>query len=291
MTERDPAREQPNLSSAPGGSRPLGRSDLAPRVISAVVMASAAVATAWIGGPLFTLFWLLAALAVLWEWQGLVAGPRRRVAVGAGGAALAAAAFLASAGRPVAASVLLALGATATAIIGTPGQRRVMAGGLLYAGVPAVALPILRQSTPDGLAIVLWLFAVVWGTDTMAYFGGRLIGGAKLARRLSPSKTWSGFFTGIFCGALLGVLVVPARECDVCIFAAGLCGGALAQAGDLFESSMKRRYGVKDAGSLIPGHGGVMDRLDGFIAASIFAAGIGLWRFGPTAAGAGLLQW
>ena len=84
---------------------------------------------------------------------------------------------------------------------------------------------------------------------------------------------------------------MPARECDVCIFAAGLCGGALAQAGDLFESSMKRRYGVKDAGSLIPGHGGVMDRLDGFIAASIFAAGIGLWRFGPTAAGAGLLQW
>ena len=276
---------------APGGSRPFGSSDLLPRVVSALVMASAAVATAWIGGPVFTLFWLVAALAVLWEWQGLVAGPRRRPAVAAGGVALAVAAFLAGAGRPVAAIALVALGATATAIAAYPGQRQAMAGGLLYAGALAVSLPVLRQSTPDGFAIVLWLFAVVWGTDTMAYFGGRLIGGAKLARRLSPSKTWSGFLTGISCGAVLGVLVVPTGRCEVCTLVAGLCGGALAQAGDLFESAMKRRYGVKDAGSLIPGHGGVMDRLDGFIAASLFAAGIGLWRFGPMAAGSGLLQW
>ncbi len=254
-------------------------------------MAVVAVTTAWIGGPVFTLFWCLAALAVLWEWQGLVAGPRRHAAVAAGAVALAAAAFLGGAGQPFAAMALLGLGAGATAMIGHPGQRLAMAGGLLYAGALAVSLPILRRSAPDGFAIVLWLFAVVWGTDTMAYFGGRLIGGPKLARRLSPSKTWSGFFTGISCGAVLGVLVVPSRECEVCILAAGLCGGALAQAGDLFESSIKRRYGVKDTGSLIPGHGGVMDRLDGFIAASVFAAVVGLWRFGPVAAGSGLLQW
>ncbi len=291
MTERDPARERTGLTLAPGGSRPFGRSDLAPRVISAFVMASAALATAWIGGAVFTLFWWLAALAVLWEWQGLVAGLRRGPVVAGGGVALAAVAFLAATGRPVAAILCLALGATATAVVGSPGQRQVMAGGLLYAGALAVSLPILRQSTPDGFAIVLWLFAVVWGTDTMAYFGGRLIGGAKLAPLWSPSKTWSGFLVGIFCGALLGVFVVPTKGCEFCTFAAGLCGGALAQAGDLFESSMKRRYGVKDAGSLIPGHGGVMDRLDGFIAASVLAAGIGLWRFGPMAAGSGLLQW
>ena len=291
MTEREPARNRTVFSISLGDLRPRGRSELVPRVISAVVMAAAAVATAWIGGPVFTLFWCLAALAVLWEWQGLVAGPRRNPAVAVGGVALAVAAFLAGAGRPVAAMALLGLGAVATAMIGNPGQRRIMAGGPLYAGALAVSLPILRQSTHDGFVIVLWLFAVVWGTDTMAYFGGRLIGGPKLARRLSPSKTWSGFLIGISCGALLGVLVVPARGCGVCILAAGLCGGALAQAGDLFESSMKRRYGVKDAGSLIPGHGGVMDRLDGFIAASLFAAGIGLWRFGPMAAGSGLLQW
>ena len=196
MTERDPARERAGLTLAPGGSRPFDRSDLAPRVISALVMASAAVAAAWVGGPVLTLFWLSAAVAVLWEWQGLVAGPRRVPAVAAGGVALAGAAFLAGAGRPGAAIACLALGAIATATIGRPGQRQAMAGGLLYAGALAVSLPILRQSTPDGFAIVLWLFAVVWGTDTMAYFGGRLIGGPKLARRLSPSKTWSGFLTG-----------------------------------------------------------------------------------------------
>ncbi len=177
------------------------------------------------------------------------------------------------------------------AVIGQSGQRLAMVGGVSYAGTLAVCLPILRQSIPDGLAIILWLFAVVWGTDTMAYFGGRLIGGPKLAPRLSPSKTWSGFLTGVSCGALLGVLIAPSWGGEVRIFFAGLCAGALAQAGDLFESSIKRRYGVKDTGSLIPGHGGVMDRLDGFIAASVFATVVGLLRFGPAAAGSGLLQW
>ena len=291
MTERDPARDRTAFTILSGEPRPHGRSELLSRLVSAVVMGAAALATAWTGGLVFTLFWYSAAFAVLWEWQGLVAGPRRGPAVAAGAAALAVAAFLAGAGEALAALALLGLGAMATAMIGYPGQRLAMAGGLLYAGALAVALPILRQSTPDGLAIVLWLFAVVWGTDTMAYFGGRLIGGPKLARRLSPSKTWSGFLTGISCGAVLGLFVVPAKGCELCTLAAGLCGGALAQAGDLFESSMKRRYGVKDAGSLIPGHGGVMDRLDGFIAASVFAAAMGLCRFGPMAAGSGLLQW
>ena len=291
MTERDRVRDRTAFTTSQGDTRPLGRSDLLPRLVSAIIMAAAAVATAWIGGHVFTLFWFLAALAVLWEWQGLVVGPRRGPAVAAGGVALAVAAFLAGAGLPVAAVALLGLGATVTAITGYSGLRFAMAAGLVYAGALAISLPILRQSTPDGLAIVLWLFAVVWGTDTMAYFGGRLIGGPKLARRLSPAKTWSGFLTGISCGAVLGLLVVPAKGCELCTLAAGLCGGALAQVGDLFESSLKRRYGVKDAGSLIPGHGGVMDRLDGFIAASIFAAAVGLWRFGPMGAGSGLLQW
>ena len=125
----------------------------------------------------------------------------------------------------------------------------------------------------------------------MAFFGGRAIGGPKLAPRLSPSKTWSGFAVGILSGAALGLLVAPRSNCPVCVALTGLAAGVLAQAGDLFESALKRRFGAKDAGSLIPGHGGVMDRLDGFIAASLFAAAVGLWRFGPTSAGAGLLQW
>ena len=162
---------------------------------------------------------------------------------------------------------------------------------MVYAGVLVAASPLLRQSQPFGLLAILWLFAVVWGTDTMAFFGGRLIGGPKLAPRLSPSKTWSGFLVGTVSGALLGLLVAPRTDGATGVFAIGLLGGALAQAGDLFESALKRRFGAKDAGSLIPGHGGVMDRLDGFVATSLFAAILGLWRFGPAGAGSGLFRW
>lgn len=272
-------------------ARPGGRADLMPRVLSAVVMGAAALGTAILGGPLFDLFWWLAAVAVLWEWHGLAGLSRRNPLTLLGGAALAAAAVLAGRAEPGHALAALALGAAVTALLAEPGRRGIAAGGPLYAGAIALALPLLRHSDVEGFAIVAWLFAVVWGTDTMAFFGGRAIGGPKLAPRLSPSKTWSGFVVGVVSGASLGLLVAPRSGCMACTLAAGLVGGALAQAGDLFESALKRRFGAKDAGSLIPGHGGVMDRLDGFIAASVFAAAVGLWRFGPDGAGAGLLKW
>ncbi|RYB05705.1 phosphatidate cytidylyltransferase [Lichenibacterium ramalinae] len=287
MTPMQPGSDR----SVPAPARPGGRAELLPRVLSAVVMGAAALATAVLGGPLFDLFWWLAAVAVLWEWHGLAGLSRRNPLVLLGGAALAAAALLAGRAEPGHALVALALGAGVTALLAEPGRRGIAAGGPLYAGVLALALPLLRHSQEDGFAAVAWLFAVVWGTDTMAFFGGRAIGGPKLAPRLSPSKTWSGFLVGVACGGLLGLLVAPRTGGLAWLLAAGFVGGALAQAGDLFESTLKRRFGVKDAGSLIPGHGGVMDRLDGFIAAAVFAAAVGLWRFGPDGAGAGLLKW
>lgn len=287
MTPSQPGSDR----TAPPPARPGGRAELLPRIVSSVVMGAAALGTAVAGGPLFDLFWWLAAVAVLWEWHGLAGLPRRNPLVLLGGTALAAATLLAARGEPGHALAALGLGAAVTALLAGRGRRLIAAGGPLYAGILALALPLLRQSEPDGLAIVAWLFAVVWGTDTMAFFGGRAIGGPRLAPRLSPSKTWSGFAVGVVSGGLLGLLVAPRADCWPCVLAAGLAGGALAQAGDLFESTLKRRFGVKDAGSLIPGHGGVMDRLDGFIAASVLAAAVGLWRFGPAGAGAGLLKW
>jgi phosphatidate cytidylyltransferase len=153
---------------------------------------------------------------------------------------------------------------------------------------------LLRNSTFRGIESILWLFAIVWGTDIMAYFGGRLIGGPKLCPRISPAKTWSGFIVGISCGALLGLGVLWLRDVPlqlVPFLLLGLFAGALAQGGDLFESFMKRRYGMKDSSRLIPGHGGVMDRLDGFIAAAVLAALIGAQRGGPIAPGNGLFIW
>ena len=125
----------------------------------------------------------------------------------------------------------------------------------------------------------------------MAYFAGRLIGGPKLYPRFSPSKTWSGFLCGIACGSLIGLLVSPDIAPAAPMLLLGLLAGAVAQGGDLLESALKRRVGAKDSGHLIPGHGGVMDRLDGFLASSVFAACLGTWRFGVDASALGLFHW
>ncbi len=254
-------------------------------------MAAVAVASALTGGVVFLAFWSAAAVAILWEWQHLFAidGAGRRVWAGA--LALVIVATFLAFGLP--GWAVLALLACAGAVAGfAPRGWRVWSGfGVLYAGALLVSLAVLRSSiAPLGARAVLWLFAVVWTTDVMAYFGGRLIGGPKLWPRLSPSKTWSGFVVGVGCGALAGVLVSPTPGSYVTAMVIGLAAAALAQGGDLFESSLKRRFKVKDASGLIPGHGGVMDRLDGFIAAAVFAAVLGAARLGISTAGAGLLQ-
>jgi phosphatidate cytidylyltransferase len=146
---------------------------------------------------------------------------------------------------------------------------------------------------------MLWLFVVVWATDIMAYFGGRLIGGPKLWPAVSPSKTWSGLIVGAVSAAFAGwaaMIVAMGRAGAPAgpLLALGLAAALAAQAGDFFESSVKRRFSAKDAGAIIPGHGGVMDRLDGFIFACVLAAAIGVWRagnLGSLAAGRGLINW
>jgi phosphatidate cytidylyltransferase len=142
------------------------------------------------------------------------------------------------------------------------------------------------------LAAILWLFAVVWGTDIAAYFGGRLIGGPRLWPSVSPGKTWAGAIAGALAGAVLGLLLAPWTNRLAALFWLGLAAAIVSELGDLFESALKRRFGVKDSSGLIPGHGGLMDRLDAFVAASVFAAvAADLNARGAPFIASGLFQW
>lgn len=277
----------------------LARSgDLLPRIISGVVMIAAALAALWSGGLVFVLFWTLAAVATAYEWQTLIDAPARwpRVAVAAAAIVIAVTGLLIN--HPEVVLMAVVAGAAANAVLAGEGKRVWAASGILYASALALSVILLRvASALDGAEAILWLFAVVWGTDIMAYFGGRSIGGPKLWPRVSPSKTWSGFIVGVTCGAALGVCAIalsltgPDISLGV-IFLLGLAGGVVAQGGDLLESSIKRHFGVKDSSQLIPGHGGFMDRLDGFIATATFAALVGLAKAaGPGFVATGLLRW
>jgi len=286
------ARDQ--SEARPPEKKPGGFSDLGPRVISALVLVALALGALIVGGDLFVLFWLLAAFAINWEWQGLIGGERRFARVAVGGVALAAAAGLAHAGATYPSLLVLVLLAVVVAILAGAGRRLWALGGVIYAGALIVPVCILRDSLDVGLLAIAWLFAVVWGTDVFAYFGGRMIGGPKLWPRVSAGKTWSGTLTGVFSGALLGLAIAhigaPGIVKNLPVFSASLAAASLAQIGDLVESAVKRRFGVKDSSRLIPGHGGVMDRLDGFIFASVFAALIGAMR-GLSSTAAGVFFW
>ena len=167
------------------------------------------------------------------------------------------------------------------------------AGGVVYAGALLLAPALLRGDPDWGLTALLFLFAIVWTTDIFAYFCGRAIGGPLLWPSVSPKKTWSGAVGGLVGGVAAGVAVAYASG----IGRLGIVGvmalvlSVLAQAGDLFESAVKRRFGAKDASHLIPGHGGLMDRLDGFLVAALAALLIGMIRQGTAAPARGLLVW
>ena len=265
--------------------------DLPKRVAAGLVLMALALATTWRGGAVFAIFWLIAAAAILWEWQSLVGAQGLGPRLATGGLALLAASFLALNGSPSGAVLAALIGVAACAELA---RRSAAIGplwaaaGVLYASSVAIAVIALRQESTLGRSAIFWLFAVVWGADIMAYFGGRLIGGPKLWPRVSPGKTWSGFLIGVFCGALLGTLAAPGVGNIGWVFFLSLATGAVSQGGDLAESAFKRRWGVKDSSALIPGHGGVMDRLDGFIAAAAFAALIAAWRSGSGELAAGL---
>ena len=284
--------------STVAGAEPLPRTGLHPsnlvlRVLSALVMAPLALAAAYVGGWLFILFWAAAAIAVLWEWIALVAGAGHRLIFSAAASAIGVAAALVGRGRPIAAMLVFCLGALAAVIFATRDRRVWIGAGVFYAAAMLLAPVLLRGDESLGLQALLLLFVVVWSTDIFAYFAGRAIGGPKLLPAISPKKTWAGAIAGT-AGAMLLATAGAAYlgSFDLAAIAAlALLLSVVSQIGDLLESSIKRRFGAKDASHLIPGHGGVMDRLDGFWAAAVIACLIGVARGGLDHAANGLLIW
>ncbi|MEQ9811376.1 MAG: phosphatidate cytidylyltransferase [Azospirillaceae bacterium] len=269
-------------------SSPRRRSgNLAQRLVSAAVMIPVALAAIFLGGAVFALLLALLLAAGALEYHRLTGeGRARSVAeLGAAGVIVVILAFAAGGWPALLAVLTVALGAVAIATRGATGATLLAGGGIVYLAAPGIALVGLR-ATDEGLTLVLAVVLAVWATDTGAYMAGRSLGGPKLWPRLSPSKTWSGLAGGILAAAAVLALVAGIQGGAAIALAVvvGAFSALVAQAGDLFESWLKRRVGAKDSGTLIPGHGGVLDRIDGLIAAApAFAlvhlglAGSGMW--------------
>jgi phosphatidate cytidylyltransferase len=242
------------------------------RVLSAVVMIPAALAAVWFGAPWITLVVALAGLAMGWEWGRLSAagqwGSRASIVM----AAIVLSVVAAGAGAFILALAVAAMGAVAAALI-QRGRRRWAVAGTLWIAGGCVAFLWIGTAPRGGPATLFLLLAVVWASDIFAYLVGRTVGGPRLAPQLSPNKTWSGVVGGLAGAAAIGVAAAGLASAPfVPLVAISLVLGVAAQGGDLAESWAKRRFAVKDMSGLIPGHGGVLDRLDGLLAAAIALA-------------------
>lgn len=282
-------------------SRLGGTNNLALRVASAAVLGPLVLVFAYIGGWPFLLLCAAAAGGILCEWTRLVAGSADTRILLPGLAALLFALVLTGLGEPGAAAGMIFIGAALAAGVMAAWPRRFPAHnpllwgscGIVYAGVAFLGPALLRRDAQWGFAGLLFLAATVWATDIFAYAVGRAIGGPLLWPHISPHKTWAGAIGGVAGGVAAGTSVAYASGVDklVAVGVLAFLLAVLTQAGDLFESAVKRRFGAKDAGSLIPGHGGLMDRLDGFLVAAFVALLIGILRQGPDAPAQGLLVW
>ena len=251
------------------------------RIAVAAVLIPLAVAIAYAGGWLWTALVTLAAIGLFVEWLAIVGlAGATRVSV-PGVAALAVAGLCFAIGRLDAALIVLAVGFAAVASI-APERRSWVAAGFLYSAAAEIASVLVRLDPVKGFAALMFVLLIVWVTDSGGYFAGRGIGGPKLWPRVSPKKTWAGAAGGFAAFDLgrVGPLLMLSGTLSV-----------VSQLGDLFESAVKRRFGVKDSSHIIPGHGGLMDRLDGFVAAVVVAALFGFLRGGADGVGRGLMVW
>lgn len=277
------ASEEPILHRAEGERRDW--SDLGARIVSGLVLASGGVAAVWFGGPWLAAACAAAVVVMSYEWARMSEPQSVMPAFGFALAGSLGAVMLASwllLGWGVA---WLTLCACASALRRKAFRSQVeTAGGVIYVGLPVTVFLWLRDRAPEGLETILALFAIIWAADIFAYFGGKLIGGPKVAEGLSPKKTWSGIVAGTVAGALAGfgcgAVYHVAADFRLVWLAIGALIAFTGLMGDLFESFLKRRFGVKDASRVIPGHGGVLDRLDGLMAASLLVGAVLV--FGPS---------
>jgi len=294
VTEREAAPAAASESDSHGESESRGESasrNLLMRIVVAAVLIPFAVGIAYAGGWLWTALVTVAAIGLFLEWLAVVglAGVMRVSVPGV--VALAVAGLCLAIGRIDAALIVLAVGLVVAVSI-APDRRSWVAAGFLYAAAAEIASVLLRLDPVRGFAALMFVLLIVWVTDSGGYFAGRGIGGPKLWPKVSPKKTWAGAAGGF--AASLAVAI------GFAVFGLGNTGPLLmlgavlslvSQLGDLFESAVKRRFGVKDSSHIIPGHGGLMDRLDGFVAAVVVAALFGFLRGGADGVGRGLMVW
>lgn len=266
--------------------------DLGPRALSAVVLAGVAIVGNWAGEGPFALLVLAVGLIMSWEWSRIVRGPGIDAALIAHGAAVTGGVIAAALGEPRGAVLIVLAGTFLLLVLAPRANAPISALGVAYVGLPAIALVWLRGADAYGAAAILFIFAIVWTTDTFAYLCGRLIGGPKLWPAMSPRKTWSGTMGGIAFAALAGAMfaMLLPQPAPVALAAVAVVLSIVTQIGDLGESALKRAFSVKNASDLIPGHGGFMDRMDGIVAAATAAALLAAFR-GAASPAQALLTW
>jgi phosphatidate cytidylyltransferase len=279
-------REAVPMAAPEQGSR-----NLVMRVGAALVLAPLTIAVAYVGGLFWAALVTLVAIGLFLEWLTVVSAARAIRVTVSGSAALAIAGWYLAAGQINVSFAALAVGFAAVALL-SPERRGWSAAGFLYAAAALVASVLLRLDPDAGLVALIFVLLVVWVTDIGGYFAGRGIGGPKLWPRVSPKKTWAGALGG-FAGSLVIAAGFAAfgfgKPLPLLLLAAIL--SVASQLGDLFESAVKRRFGVKDSSHIIPGHGGLLDRLDGFVAAIVLAALFGFLRGGIDGVGRALMVW
>jgi phosphatidate cytidylyltransferase len=264
--------------------------NLALRVAAALVLAPLAIAIAYAGGWLWTALVTLAAIGLYVEWLMMAAATREIRVVTSGVIVLAAAGLCLAAGRIESAFVVLPIGLVALAAAARE-RRGWIATGFIYAAAAQAASVLVRDSK-NGFVALVFVLLVVWATDIGGYFAGRGIGGPKLWPRVSPKKTWAGALGGFVASLVVAAGFVAFDFGKAAwLLPMGAMLSIVSQLGDLFESAVKRRFGVKDSSHIIPGHGGLLDRLDGFVAAIVLAAILGFVRGGMDGVGHGLMVW
>ena len=266
------------MGESAGPRQSAGWRDLGIRTLSSAILIPAVLLDIWLGDTWFHLLIALIAVMMAREWTNIVHDRSSAQFALHAAAALCGAFLPLSLGWLPTLAVIAAIGVLSLtlAVIQSRMINIWVLSGVAYVGLPAMAFVILRGESQAGMLTIMWLFAVVWAADICAYFAGRLIGGPRLAPIISPKKTWAGLLGAIAGGMAAGIAVAHGMGL-VNLVPLGLLGGVLAlieQMGDLFESALKRHYGVKDSGRLIPGHGGILDRVDGLVAASLALAAI-----------------
>lgn len=243
------------------------------RIISAVILAVLVLAITWIGGQTFTLLWAIVAFMILKEFNRMCS---KSISLASNVVSFITLFLIVASwliGDRQIAIIMFCIGFVVLAFWQMFVSRSIWSAlGLAYAALPFFAMSDLRSDNHNGLIVILLLYFCVWGADVFAYFAGRAIGGPKLAPSISPNKTWAGFIGSLIGALLLSYLVNLAAGFDAILvfFVIMLLAAVVSQLGDLMESSIKRKFDVKDSGTIIPGHGGVLDRVDGLVVAAVF---------------------